>query len=144
MKQLKPKYPINQCALYKCNSKRKLESYIRDNYDKIDIMEKIEEMAKSKQKIVISLPTSIYPSRRGIPSSVRAIKDTHWSLIVKINDEDVSHAFMDFRDFAENAVSVAYQALCKGIMPSSTQDLFYIDGVKSLYQELINDEIGRE
>ena len=126
------------------SSKRKLELYIRDNYGKIDIMEKIEEMSKSKQKIVISLPTSIYPSRRGIPSSVRAIKDTHWPLIVKINDEDVSHAFMDFRDFDENAVTVAYQALFKGVMPSSTQDLFYIDGVKSLYQELINDEIGRE
>ena len=28
MKQMKPKYPINQCALYKCNSKRKLESLL--------------------------------------------------------------------------------------------------------------------
>lgn len=28
MKQVKPKYPTNQCALYKCNSKRKLESLL--------------------------------------------------------------------------------------------------------------------
>lgn len=28
MKQVKPKYPINQCALYKCNTKRKLESLL--------------------------------------------------------------------------------------------------------------------
>lgn len=28
MKQVKPKYPINQCALYKCSSKRKLESLL--------------------------------------------------------------------------------------------------------------------
>lgn len=28
MKQTKPKYPISQCALYKCNSKRKLEQLL--------------------------------------------------------------------------------------------------------------------
>ena len=83
------------------SSKRKLESYIDDNYGKINIMKTIEEMSKSKQKIVISLPTSVYPTRRGIPSSARAVKDTPWPLIVKINEEDVSRAFMDFGDFGE-------------------------------------------
>ena len=124
------------------SSKRRLESYIGNNYGKVNIMEKIEEMSKSKQKIVISLPTTIYPTRRGYPSSVRAVKDTYWPLIVKINDEDVSRAFMDFRDFGENAVSVAYQALFKGVMPTSSNDLFYIDGVKTLHQELVNEEMG--
>ena len=28
MKQTKPKYPISQCALYKCNTKRKLEQLL--------------------------------------------------------------------------------------------------------------------
>jgi hypothetical protein len=124
------------------SSKRKLESYIDDNYGKIDIMAKIEEISKSKQKIVISLPTTIYPTRRGYPSSVRAVKDTHWPLIVKINGEDVSRAFMDFGDFGENAVRVAYHALFNGVMPTSTKDLFYIDGVKSLHDEIIRDEMG--
>ena len=124
------------------SSKRKFESYVNNNYGKINIMEKIEEMSKSKQKIVISLPTTICPTRRGLPASVRAIKDTHWPLIVKINDEDVSRAFMDFGDFGENAVKVAYNALFNGVMPTSTKDLFYIDGVKSLHEEIIKDEMG--
>ena len=124
------------------SSKRKLESYIDNNYGKINIMKTIEEMSKSKQIIVISLPTSIYPTRRGFPSSVRAIKDTHWPLIVKINDVDISRAFMDFGDFEENAVKVAYQALFKGVMPTSTKELFYIDGVKYLHDELFNNEMG--
>lgn len=119
-------------------SKRKLETYISDNYGKINIMEQIEEISAIKQKIVISLPTAIYPTRRGIPTSVRAIKNTHWPLIVKINDEDVSRVFMDFGDFGENAVITAYKALFQGVMPTSTKDLFYIDGVKSLYEEVIS------
>ena len=49
---------------------------------------------------------------------------------------------MIFGDFNENAVSVAYQALFHGVMPASTKDLFYIDGVKSLHEELVNDEMG--
>jgi len=40
------------------SSKIKFESYVNDNYGKINIMEKIEEMSISKQKIVISLPTT--------------------------------------------------------------------------------------
>ena len=125
------------------SSKSKLKSYIKDNIDEdFSIIEKIEDMSKNKQRIVISLPTTIYPTRRGMPTSVRAAKDTHWPLIVKINDEDVSRAFMDFGDFGENAVSVAYQALLKGVMPSTAKDLFYIDGVKSLYDELRNEEMG--
>ena len=124
------------------SSKTKLESYINKNYGTIDIMKKIEDMSTSKQKIVISLPTTIYPTRRGIPTSARGIKNTCWPLIVKINDEDVSRAFMDFRDFDENAVRVAYKALLKGTMPVSTKDLFYIDGVKTLYDELNKDEMG--
>lgn len=115
-----------------------------DNYGTdINVMEKIEEMSRSKQKIVISLPTTIYPTRRGFPSSVRAVKDTHWPLIVKINVEDVSRAFMDFGDFGETAVQTAYQALFKGVMPKSTRDLFYIDGVKSLHNELVNEEMEK-
>ena len=124
------------------SSKRKLESYISDNYGKVDIMTKVEEMSKSKQKIIISLPTTIYPTRRGYPSSVRPVKDTYLPLIVKINDEDVSRAFMDFSDFDENAVRVAYQALFNGVMPNNTKDLFYIDGVKSLHEEMVKDEMG--
>ena len=124
------------------SSIRKFESYINNNYGTTDIMANIEEMSKFKQKVVISLPTTTYPTRRGIPITARAVKDTHWPLIVKINDEDVSRAFMDFGDFGEHAVSVAYRALFKGIMPPSTHDLFYLDGVKSLHEEIMNEEMG--
>jgi len=125
------------------SSKSKLKSYIKDNIDEdFSIIGKIEDMSKHKQRIVISLPTTIYPTRRCMPTSGRAAKNTHLPLIVKINDEDVSHAFMDFGDFDENAVSVAYQALLKGVMPSTTKDIFYIDGVKSLYDELSKEEMG--
>lgn len=124
-------------------SKVKLEKYISENWQtNPKMMERIEEMSKSKQSVSISLPTTIYPTRRGFPSSVRAVKDTHWPLIVKVNGEDVSRAFMDFGDFGENAVSVAYQALVGGNMPESKRDIFYIDGVKSLHEELSSEGMG--
>lgn len=123
-------------------SKSKLKSYIKANIDDdFSIIESIDDMSKHKQKIAISLPTSIYPTRRGIPTTTRAIKDTYLPLIVSINGEDVSHAFMDFGDFGENAVHVAYQSLLKGVMPSNSNHLFYIDGVKSLHDELNNEEM---
>lgn len=97
-------------------------------------------MSKLKHRIVISLPTSMYPHRRGVPTTARAIKDTYLPLIVSIDGKDVSSCFMDFGDFEHRAVDTAYQALIKGNMPKSTSDIFYIDGVESLHQELINGE----
>ena len=124
-------------------SKVKLERYISDNWQSNpNMMERIEEMSKSKQSIAISLPTTVYPTRRGFPMGARGVKDTPWPLIVKVNGEDVSRAFIDFGDFKENAVATAYQALVNGKMPQSTNDIFYIDGVKSLHEELCCEGMG--
>ena len=125
------------------SSKGKLKDYVKNNVgENFDIIEKIEEMSKSKQRIVISLPTSMYHHKRGIPTSFRKVKDTHLPLIVNIDGKDVSSAFMDFGDYEYRAVETAYQALVKGNMPKSKNDIFYIDGVKSLHQELMNEEMG--
>ena len=62
--------------------------------------------------------------------------------ILKVNGEDVSRAFIDFGDFKENAVATAYQSLVNGKIPQSTNDIFYIDGVKSLHEELCCEGMG--
>lgn len=125
------------------SSKGQLKSYIKNNIEEnFDIIEKIEEMSESKHEIVISLPTSMYPHKRGIPSSFRTLKNTHLPLIVYIDEKDVSSNFMDFGDFEYNAVNTAYQALINGNIPKSKNDIFYIDGVESLHKELSNDEMG--
>ena len=125
------------------SSKGQLKSYIKNNIEEnFDIIEKIEEMSKSKHKIVISLPTATYSHKRGIPTNFRALKDTHLPLIVSIDGKDVSSKFMDFGDFEYSAVVTAYQALIKGNMPKSKNDIFYIDGVESLHKVLNNDEMG--
>ncbi len=123
-------------------SKEKMKRYIKNNIDNdFSIIEKFEELSTSKQRIVISLPTSMYPTRRGFPSSARAVKNTQLPLIVKIDDKDVSHAFIDFGDFEEQAVQTAYQALVKGKMPESKNVIFYSEGVESLHKELSNNEM---
>lgn len=125
------------------SSKGQLKSYIKKNIDEnFDIIEKIEEVSKSKHKIVISLPTSMYSHKRGMPTSFRALKNTHLPLIVSIDGKDVSSNFIDFGDFEYSAVNTAYQALINGNMPKSKNDIFYIDGVESLHKELCNDEMG--
>ncbi len=123
------------------SSKDKLKKYITKSFDTdLDIVETIGSMATSKQNLVISLPTLVVPQTlRGIPTSFRRVKDTHLPLIVKINGEDVSSAFIDFGDFEDSAVQTAYQALINGNMPKPTHDIFYIDGVKSLHNELSSE-----
>ena len=124
------------------STRSKLEGYIKEKFtEDFAMMDKIEEISILKQKIVISLPTSIYPCRKGIPTSNRMVKDTHWPLIVRINERDVSSAFMDFDQYEDKAVETAYQALVNGNMPQSKSDIFYIDGVKSLHDELNNNEL---
>ena len=98
-------------------------------------------MSKSKHKIIISLPTSLTPHKRGVPTNFRVLKDTHLPLIVSIDGKDVSSRFIDFGDFEHSAVNTAYQALINGNMPKSKNDIFYIDGVVSLHKELNNNEM---
>ncbi len=119
------------------SSKGKLKKYITENFNEdLEVVETIGNMAKTKQKVEISLPTSVVPHLRGIPTSLRRVKNTHLPLIVKVNEKDVSSAFMDFGDFEENTVEAAYQALMKGNIPTSKNDLFYVEGVNSLHNEL--------
>lgn len=122
-------------------SKGRLKSYIKNNLDAdLTIVDKIEALAKSKQSISISLPTTIYSSYRGIKTGARGVKDSYLPLIVKLNGEDVSFNFMDFGEYGENIVEVAYRAMTKGCIPYTKNDLFYIDGVKSLHEQIVNSE----
>lgn len=129
--------------IHEISSKEKLKSYIKNNFDEnLDFIEKIEEIAESKNHIAISLPTTLYPRKRGIPTSVRPVKDTFWPLIVTIDGQDVSNCFMDFFEFEDTAVDTAYQALFKGIMPKSKKDIFYTKGIEDLHSKLNNAEMG--
>lgn len=119
----------------------KLGNYIKDNYDgTYNIVDEISKFAKVKNNIIISMPTSTYLNERGLPVSPRAIKDTYLPLIVNVNGKDVSEAFMDFGDYQDEAASKAYSALVQGVMPKNKNHIFYIDGVKALYDDLQNLE----
>ena len=118
-------------------SKTRLKNYIIESMDEeFNIIEKIADMTDKQDHISISLPTSIYPHRRGVPTSFRRIKDTQYPLIVMMNGKDVSRAFIDFEDFEDRAVKTAYEALINGKMPEVKNDIFYIDGVKELHEQI--------
>ena len=129
--------------IYDISSKEKLKSYIKANFDEnLDFIEAIEKIAESKNHIAISLPTTMYPHRRGIPTGARPVKDTFFPLIVTIDGQDVSNCFMDFYEFEDKAVDTVYQALFKGNMPKSKKDIFCTKGVEELHHKLKNQEMG--
>ena len=122
--------------------KSKIASYIKENFDEdFSVIQKIEEMSKSKRRLAISLPISMKPHKRGIPTNGRGVKDTYLPLIVSIDGIDVSKNFIDFGDFEHRAVDIAYQALMQGNMPKSKNDIFYGEGVESLYKNFSNNEM---
>lgn len=115
--------------------------YVRDTFSEdLSVIEEIHKLSKESNEIVISLPTSRHAHSRGIPTNNRMFKNTFLPLIVSINGEDVSRDFWDFDTFESNAVNVAYQALIKGEIPTSNNDLVDFYGVQKLHQQLIQDE----
>ena len=117
--------------------------YVRDTFSEdLSVIEEIHKLSKESNEIVISLPTSRHAHSRGIPTNDRMFKNTFLPLIVSINGEDVSRDFWDFDTFESNAVNVAYQALIKGEIPTSNNDLVDFYGVQKLHQQLIQDEVA--
>lgn len=122
------------------SSRMALETYIRENWNKNPrILNQIEELSKSKCDINISFPTSYQTNQRGVPTSLRPVKDSFLPLIVDINGKDVSRAFVDFSDFGDDAVRVAYQALVLGQDIKSEKDIFSIDEVVALHESLLEE-----
>ena len=117
--------------------------YVKDTFSEdLSVIEEIHKLSKESNEIVISLPTSRHAHSRGIPTNDRMFKNTFLPLIVSINGEDVSRDFWDFDTFESNAVNVAYQALIKGEIPTSNNDLVDFYGVQKLHQQLIQDEVA--
>ncbi|MBE7074165.1 MAG: hypothetical protein E7379_03650 [Clostridiales bacterium] len=106
-----------------------------------DIVQEMKKLSKETEEIIISLPTSRHSHSRGIPTNDRMFKNTFLPLIVNINGKDVSRDFWNFDIFESNAVNVAYQALIKGEIPTSNNDLVDFYGVQKLHQQFIQDEV---
>ena len=115
--------------------------YIRDTFSEdLSVIQEIQKMSKASDEVVISLPTSRHAHSRGIPTNDRMFRNTFLPLIVSINGKDVSRDFWDFNTFESNAVNVAYQALIKGEIPTSNNDLVDFYGVQQLHQQLFKDD----
>ncbi len=111
-------------SIYKNNNCYRMKKYIGCKFTPdLKIIEKIEKMSEKVDEITISLPTSCYSHKRGVPTSVRAFKNSFLPLIVDINGEDASRAFQDFDIFDSNAVDVAYDTLLNGKKPK-TENIF--------------------
>ena len=131
------------CFDYKDNNCDRMKRYISVKFTpNLKIIEKIEKMSEKIDEVSISLPTSRHTHSRGIPTNDRMFKNTFLPLIVCINGKDVSRDFGDFDIFESNAVNVAYQALIKGEIPTSNNDLVDFYGVQKLHQQLIQGEVA--
>ena len=130
-------------SIYKDKNCDRMKRYIGCKFTpNLKIIEKIEEMSEKIDEVSISLPTSRHAHSRGIQTNDRMFKNTFLPLIVSINGEDVSRDFWDFDTFESNAVNVAYQALIKGEIPTSNNDLVDFYGVQKLHQQLTQDEVA--
>ena len=137
---------VKRCEIsrrYKDNNCDRMKRYISVKFTpNLKIIEKIEKMSEKIDEVSITLPTSRHTHSRGIPTNDRMFKNTFLPLIVCINGKDVSRDFGDFDTFESNAVNVAYQALIKGEIPTSNNDLVDFYGVQKLHQQLIQDEVA--
>ena len=114
--------------------------YISEQFtEDLSIAEEIQKLSKQVDNISISLPTSRHAHSRGIPTNDRMFKNTYLPLKVSVNGENVSRVFWDFDIFESDVVNVAYQALIKGEIPSSNNDLVDFDGVQQLHQKLFGE-----
>ena len=111
-------------SIYKNNDCDRMKKFIGCKFTpSLKIIEKIEKMSEKIDEITISLPTSCYSHKRGVPTFVRAFKNSFLPLMVDINGEDASRAFQDFDIFDSSAVDVAYDALINGKKPK-TENIF--------------------
>ena len=119
---------IKRCQiaeLYKDKNPNRIKKYISCKFTAdLKIMVEIAKMSDKVDEITISLPTSVCPHKRGLPTSVRAFKNSFLPLLVDINGEDASRAFQDFDMFGSKAVNVAFDALINGKRPNVKNYLF--------------------
>ena len=117
---------IKRCQiaeLYKDKNPNRIKKYISCRFTAdLKIMDEIAKMSEKVDEITISLPTSVLPHKRGLPTSVRVFKNSFLPLLVDINGEDASRAFQDFDMFGSKAVNVAFDALINGKRPNVKND----------------------
>ena len=117
---------VKRCELssiYKNNDCDRMKKYIGCKFTpSLKIIEKIEKMSEKVDEMTISLPTSCYSHKRGVPTSVRAFKNSFLPLMVDVNGEDASRAFQDFDMFGSKAVIIAYDVLINGKKPNVKND----------------------
>ena len=102
---------------------KKTIRYIKDCFKPdLRIVKEIEKISDKVDEITISLPASVCPHKKGLPTSVRAFKNSFLPLLVDINGEDASRVFQDFDVFGSKAVNVAYDALINGKEPKIEND----------------------
>lgn len=120
---------VKRCVLAEAyinldNKGIKIAKYINDNLGDLKIIKRIEKISDTIDEIAISLPTSVCPNKRNMPTTIRAFKNSFLPLLVDINGEDASRFFQDFDMFGSKAVNVAYDALIDGKRPNVENDMF--------------------
>lgn len=136
---------ITRCKLANAYSKldptgKQTIRYIKENFsDDLSVIDEIKGLSKKCSKVFISLPTSTYPYRKGVPTDFRRCKDTFLPLIVRIGDINISKAFMDFDVFGSDAVNTAYEVLINGKTIHSTNDLINLHEAQLLHKEYFGE-----
>ncbi len=139
---------IKRCQiadLYKDKNCNRIKRYISSRFTTdLKIMDKIAQMSEKVDEITISLPASVCPHKRGLPTSVRTFKNSFLPLLVDINGEDASRAFQDFDVFGSQAVNVAFDSLINGTRPKVENDLIDFYQIGFLRNKIFGSEITKK